>query len=45
VVLRRAERIVGYRLVVPEATDAPAAALAVEVALPPPLIAPHEPRG
>jgi hypothetical protein len=42
VVLRHAERIVGYRLV---ATDTPDAALAVEVALPPPLTVPHEPRG
>jgi hypothetical protein len=41
VVLRHAERIVGYRLV---ATDTPDAALAVEVALPP-QTAPHEPRG
>jgi hypothetical protein len=45
VVLRRAERIVGYRLVTVDALDVPDAALAVEVALPPPLSAPHEPRG
>jgi hypothetical protein len=43
VVLRHAERIVGYRLMVTDEPAAPAA-VAVEVALPP-QTAPHEPRG